>query len=80
MLVDLILFNDEVELLAFRLKYLSPVVERFVIFESPRSFSGRAKKLFATEAIQLSEVCKDKVIISKYEFPAELIMHAGSNR
>jgi len=80
MLVDLVLFNDEVELLAFRLKYLSPVVEKFVIFEATRSFSGKAKKLFASEAVQLSEVSKDKVIISKYEFPAELLIHAGSNR
>jgi beta-1,4-mannosyl-glycoprotein beta-1,4-N-acetylglucosaminyltransferase len=45
--IDCILFNNEIDLLRLRIQYLSDVVDEFVIFESSRTFSGRAKPLYA---------------------------------
>ena len=45
MIIDSFLFFDEFDLLAARVKYLSPVVDYFVAVESSYSFSGNQKKL-----------------------------------
>ena len=51
MIIDLILFNDELDLLELRLEHLQDVVDRFVIIEATKTFSGRIKPLhFQTNA------------------------------
>jgi beta-1,4-mannosyl-glycoprotein beta-1,4-N-acetylglucosaminyltransferase len=43
MIVDAIMFNDEVDLLEFRLELLDPVVDRFLVIEADRTFTGIPK-------------------------------------
>ena len=43
--VDIVLFNHELEILFARLHELSPVVDQFFIFEAHTSFTGIAKPL-----------------------------------
>ena len=45
MIIDACLFFQEYDMLEFRLKYLWDVVDRFVIVESDRTFSGERKTL-----------------------------------
>jgi beta-1,4-mannosyl-glycoprotein beta-1,4-N-acetylglucosaminyltransferase len=46
------LVNDEIELLTERLRYLSPVVDRFVVVEANRTFAGQPKPLHVEEALR----------------------------
>lgn len=46
MIVDVVPFNNELDLLELRLNVLAPVVDTFVISESRLSFTGREKPLF----------------------------------
>jgi len=43
MIIDSFIFNDELEMLSFRLKYLWDVVDKFVIVEADNTFSGKEK-------------------------------------
>lgn len=45
MLVDAFMFHNEFDLLEIRLTELDGLVDRFVLVESPRTFTGRAKPL-----------------------------------
>lgn len=45
MLIDACIINDELDMLEFRLRMLWPVVDRFVIIESNKTFSGNDKDL-----------------------------------
>jgi beta-1,4-mannosyl-glycoprotein beta-1,4-N-acetylglucosaminyltransferase len=45
MIYDCFLFFDELELLDIRLNYLDPIIDRFVIVESTKTFSLRDKPL-----------------------------------
>ncbi len=49
--IDAFLFFNEVELLKFRLQYLSDVVDYFIIAESNRTFTGKSKKLIIPKII-----------------------------
>lgn len=49
MLYDAFLFNNELELLEIRLYELGPVVEGFVLVESPYTFQGKSKPLYYDE-------------------------------
>jgi beta-1,4-mannosyl-glycoprotein beta-1,4-N-acetylglucosaminyltransferase len=49
MLYDCFLFFDELELLDLRLHYLDPLVDRFVLVESTKTFSMKDKPLFFEE-------------------------------
>jgi beta-1,4-mannosyl-glycoprotein beta-1,4-N-acetylglucosaminyltransferase len=49
MIVDCFAFFDELDVLEIRLRELSEVVERFVLVESPITFSGRQKPLWFHE-------------------------------
>jgi beta-1,4-mannosyl-glycoprotein beta-1,4-N-acetylglucosaminyltransferase len=51
MIVDAVLANDEWDLVVFRLKYLSPVVQRLYIGESNKTFSALDKELFFTKRL-----------------------------
>ena len=46
---DCFTFNDELDLLEFRLRYLEQVVDRVVIVEAPRTYSGIEKPLHFAE-------------------------------
>ena len=48
-LYDIFLFNNEFDVLEIRLHELSPIVDRFVICESPVTFSGKEKPLHFSE-------------------------------
>jgi beta-1,4-mannosyl-glycoprotein beta-1,4-N-acetylglucosaminyltransferase len=62
--IDCVIFNDEIKLLELRIKYLSNVVDEFIIFESRTSFSGNSKPLFAENArIYLEKVTNTKISI-----------------
>jgi len=50
-LIDAFLFFNEVELLKFRLQYLSDVVDYFIIVESNKSFTGKDKELIIPKII-----------------------------
>ena len=46
---DTIIFNDEVDLLLLRLRYMSSYVDHHVIVESAKTFTGRPKRLYYDE-------------------------------
>ncbi|KAF9403000.1 hypothetical protein BGZ94_004745 [Podila epigama] len=48
-MIDIILFNNEMELLDLRLNELYHIVDAFVIIESDTTFSGKPKKLYFQE-------------------------------
>lgn len=62
LLIDSFSFFDELELLAFRLKELSPVVDKFVLVESDLTHSGQKKPLYYEENKHLFSEYKDRVI------------------
>ena len=43
MIIDSFLFFQELDLLEIRLKYLYPIVDKFIIIEARQSFKGKAK-------------------------------------
>lgn len=60
--IDCVIFNDEIELLELRIKYLSKAVDEFIIFESRTTFSGKSKPLFAENAkIYLEKISSAKI-------------------
>lgn len=59
---DAFLFNDELTMLEFRLKYLSPVVDHFILLESNHSFSGQPKPYHYQENAARFEPWADKII------------------
>ena len=61
--VDCFLFNDELDLLEFRLTEHDPFTDYFILVECRKSFSARPKKLYATDNITRYEKWKDKLII-----------------
>ena len=46
-LVDVIVFNDEVDMLRYRIRLHAPIVSTFVVIESAVTFSGLTKQLHA---------------------------------
>ena len=61
--VDCFLFNDELDLLEFRLTEHDSFTDYFILVESKKSFSGKPKKLYATNNIERFHKWKDKLII-----------------
>lgn len=62
MIYDCFLFYTELKLLELRLSILSPVVDKFVILESTRSFIGREKPLYFRENQARFAKYKDQII------------------
>jgi hypothetical protein len=50
-IVDIVPFNDELDMLDYRLKLHSPFVSVFVILESGRTYAGTPKPLFAHDLL-----------------------------
>lgn len=62
MIYDCFLFYKELDLLELRLNILDPYVDRFVLIESDKSFTGRAKPLFFEENKERFAPFLDKII------------------
>ena len=62
MIVDCFPFYNELNMLKYRLETLSPVVDKFVLVESPLTHRGNPKKLYYQENKHLFEKYSDKII------------------
>lgn len=70
---DCFLFNDEIELLSFRLSELESVVDRFVVIESAETFTRQRKPLHFSENKELFAQYSRKIEHVVVEsFPASL--------
>jgi beta-1,4-mannosyl-glycoprotein beta-1,4-N-acetylglucosaminyltransferase len=67
---DCFTFFDELDLLELRLQVLGPVVDRFVICESPFTFRGTPKPLYFERARERFAPWRDKIVHLVYEGPA----------
>ena len=61
--VDCFIFNDELDLLEFRLEEHDSFVDLFILVESKKTFSGKPKPLYATENIERFSRWSNKLII-----------------
>ena len=61
-IIDTFLINDELDILELRLKYLSPVVDKFVVLESNHTFSGKPKPYHFQDNISRFQPWADKII------------------
>ena len=59
---DCVMFNDELDLLNYRLKYLNNSVDYFIIVESNRTHSNKEKPLFFQQYSHLFEEYSDKIV------------------
>lgn len=73
MLVDAFLIHDEIEMLEFRLRILYPIVDRFIIVEADRTFSGNQKPFYLDEHWDKFVWAHDKIIYEKFHVPDELL-------
>jgi beta-1,4-mannosyl-glycoprotein beta-1,4-N-acetylglucosaminyltransferase len=62
MLIDGFIFYNELDLLEFRLNELNDVVDKFIIIESTKTFSGNEKPLFFKENKERFANYLDKII------------------
>jgi len=60
-IIDTVLFFNELELLELRLEGLYDIVDKFVIVESTKTFTGKPKSLFFKENIQRFDKWSDKI-------------------
>lgn len=79
-LVDSFIFNDEIDILKFRLESYEDVVDFTVIAESQYSFSGKPKPLEAREYLQSISYSLEKIIFVNYAPSKELIQNSVNNR
>lgn len=59
---DCFLFNDELDLLKFRLDYLNHSVDYFIIIEATHTHSGKEKPLYFQQFSHLFEEYDDKIV------------------
>ena len=64
---DCFLFYNELKMLEFRLTELDPYVDKFILVESTKTFSGKPKELFYENNKKLFERWKDKIIYIRAE-------------
>lgn len=62
MIIDCFTFYNEFEILKKRLRYLSPVVDKFVLVESTLTHRGEPKELFFEKNKQMFSEWSDKII------------------
>ncbi len=62
MVYDCFIFNDELDLLELRLRYLDHAVDRFVLVESARTLAGKEKPLYYQQARQRFSEFQHKII------------------
>lgn len=70
MIYDLFTFFNELDLLELRLNILDPFVDKFILTESPQTFSGKPKPLYYQENQERFKPWAKKIIhnvVSEYE-------------
>jgi beta-1,4-mannosyl-glycoprotein beta-1,4-N-acetylglucosaminyltransferase len=67
------MFNDEVEILSWRLEYLKNTVDFFVVAESNLTFSGAPKPFHLDSLLTNLEFDPSRIIRLKYEIPSDLL-------
>ncbi|WP_095684235.1 hypothetical protein [Candidatus Planktophila versatilis] len=77
---DCFMFNDEVDVLTFRINYYRHVVDQFVVAESSTSFSGVKKQVQAAKIFERSGLTQDRYKIIEYEPSKEMIANASVDR
>lgn len=70
MIYDCFSFYDELDILEIRFEELYPVVDKFVLIESDRSFRGNYKSFIFKENYKRFEKYKDKIIYLQYKMPS----------
>lgn len=73
MLIDCFLIHDELDMLEFRLKILSPMVDKFIIVEADRTFSGNVKPFYLEDNYERFNPWHDKIIYKKFYVPITLV-------
>lgn len=69
-IIDSFIFNNEFELLNYRLGLLYPFVDHFIICESMFTFSGQSKPLHFMNHIDRYSHYRDKILhLYIFEFP-----------
>jgi len=66
---DCFIFNNEVDLLEMRLNILNDVVDKFVIIEGNKTFSGMKKESFYEKSKDRFKEWEDKIIYKFVEVP-----------
>ena len=61
MIIDTVLFYNEIDMLEFRLKELNSAVDKFVIVEATQTFTGNKKQLYFKENKQIFKKYLDKI-------------------
>lgn len=79
-LIDSFIFNDEIDILKFRLEAYKDLVDFTVIAESHYTFSGAKKKLRAREFLESISYDQARIIFVNYDPPQELIENALNDR
>lgn len=67
-------FNNEINILDLRIRYLWDTVDYFVIAESELSFSGIPKLLHAAEFVSKRKLPQNRFIFVNYEFPNSVLV------
>lgn len=78
-LIDCVLAVDEVDLALFRLDYMAPLVDVFVIGESPTTFSGEPRTLLFSEMKAAGQL-PPNVIIEVIDIPPHLMEESMFSR
>ena len=61
-IIDAFMFNNELDILNFRLHELNDYVDKFVIYENSWTFSGNKKPLYFEENKQMFSKFSDKIV------------------
>ncbi len=77
MLIDCFLLHDEMDMLEFRLKILGTMVDRFVIVEADRTFSGNPKPFYLDESYDRFRPWHDKILYERFHVPEDFLPDAG---
>ena len=68
---DIFSVDRELDLLEFRLRTLNEVVDRFVIVEGTRTYTGKPKRLWVSEHLDRFAPWADKLDVLVVSLPAE---------
>ena len=79
-LIDSFIFNDEIDILKFRLEAYKDIVDFTVIAESQYTFSGAKKRLRASEFLESISYDQAKIVFVNYEPSPELIKNSLHDR
>jgi beta-1,4-mannosyl-glycoprotein beta-1,4-N-acetylglucosaminyltransferase len=69
MIIDCTIYNDEIDLLMFRLKYLDASVDKFLIAEASHTFQGKEKSTSLTDHSDILKPFIEKIIYLPIRFP-----------